>query len=320
MDVLVTGATGFIGKHLVERLKKENYRIYYLIRKKSVGRIKELCDLNIISGDITDKKSLRKNFKSFDVVFHLAGAFGKLMRREDYFKVNVLGVKNILEVSAEKNVGKFIHYSACGVYGCSEKVIDESFPYNPTNAYEESKAEGEKIAISFMNKLPIVILQPAVVFGPGDNYNIFKLFKGIKEGKFVFIGNGENKLHFVYIKNLIDASILALKNKKAIGERFLIADEKPIKVKELVEVIANELNVKTPKLKIPKEIALLIAFMIELKSKLLKDNPLITRDGVKFLSSNHEYNISKAKRILGYRPKYTTVEGIKETLSTIELY
>jgi nucleoside-diphosphate-sugar epimerase len=171
-----------------------------------------------------------------------------------------------------------------------------------------------------MNKLPIVILQPAVVFGPGDNYNIFKLFKGIKEGKFVFIGNGENKLHFVYIKNLIDASILALKNKKAIGERFLIADEKPIKVKELVEVIANELNVKTPKLKIPKEIALLIAFMIELKSKLLKDNPLITRDGVKFLSSNHEYNISKAKRILGYRPKYTTVEGIKETLSTIELY
>jgi dTDP-4-dehydrorhamnose 3,5-epimerase len=141
MDVLVTGATGFIGKHLVERLKKENYRIYYLIRKKSVERIKELCDLNIISGDITDKKSLRKNFKSFDVVFHLAGAFGKLMRREDYFKVNVLGVKNILEVSAEKNVGKFIHYSACGVYGCSEKVIDESFPYNPTNAYEESKAE-----------------------------------------------------------------------------------------------------------------------------------------------------------------------------------
>ena len=314
MDILVTGATGFIGRHLVERLKKEGHRVFCLVREESKEKAKELKEVNVVYGDITKKETLKRNLKSYDAVFHLAAAFGKLMRREDYFKVNVYGTKNLLEVCKEKNVGRFIHYSACGVYGSSKKVIDETSPYNPGNPYEESKMEGEKIVIFFMNRLPIVILQPAVVFGPGDTYNIFKLFKGIKEGKFVIIGDGENKLHFVYIKNLVDASLLALKSKRAIGERFLIADEKALRVRELAFFIAKQLNVSHSFLSIPKWLALIIAYFEEKRAKITMSQPLITREGVKFLSENHEYCILKAKKILGYKPKYTTYQGIVETI------
>jgi len=318
MDVLVTGATGFIGRHLVERLKEENYRVYCLVRKESKKKIEALKDVNVIYGDITNKETLKRNLKSFDVVFHLAAAFGKLMKREEYFKVNVYGTKNLLEVCKDKGIGKFIHYSACGVYGNSDKIIDEVSPYNPSNPYEESKAEGEKIAISFMKYLPIVILQPAVVFGPGDTYNVFKLFKGIKEKKFVLIGNGDNKLHFVYIKNLVYASLLAIKCEKAVGERFLIADEKAIRLKDLVLFIAREIGVSNKFLSIPKWLAYFIAYFEEKRAKLMNSNPLITRDGVRFLTENHEYSILKAKRILKYTPRYTTYDGIRETIKWCE--
>jgi len=166
-----------------------------------------------------------------------------------------------------------------------------------------------------MKYLPIVILQPAVVFGQGDTYNVFKLFKGIKERKFVMIGKGDNKLHFLYIKNLVDASILALKSKKAIGERFLIADERAIRLKDLVSFIAKEVGVSNCFPSIPKCLALFIAYFEEKRAKLANSNPLITRDGVRFLTENHEYSILKAKRILKYNPTYTTYDGIRETIN-----
>jgi nucleoside-diphosphate-sugar epimerase len=315
--ILVTGGTGLIGSHLIKRLIKNNEVKCLVLKNSDIKTLDE--GVKVVYGDITDIQSIKSAFKDIDIVFHLAAAFKKDLpknaTKDIYYNINVKGTENVLEICKQNEVERVIHFSASGVYGhSSDTPLNENSSYKPTNPYEESKVEGEKIALRYNSLgLPVTIIQPTIVYGPGETVAFLRLFKAIKDGTFRIIGNGENKLHLVYVENLVDGIILASKEKKAIVQRYLIGDDRAYPISEIVETIASELGVKIPKMKIPYLVAKVGAVPFEILGKIMKVRPPLSRYTVDFLSKNRVYDISKAKKELGYKSKIPLKEGIKLT-------
>ena len=316
-SILVTGGTGLIGSFLVETLVRKN-DVRCLVMKNTDTKFIDDLGVEFVYGDITDIKSLKPAVKGVDKVFHLAAAFKKDMPKnptEDlYFKVNANGTENLLEVCKQDGVGRVVHFSASGVYGpSSDAPVNENSEYNPSDSYEKSKCEGEKIALKYNETgLPVTIVQPTIVYGPRETSVMLRFFKFIKDRR-VMIGNGKNKFNFVYVTDVVDGAILASKQKNAIGQRYLLGYEKSYPLSEFIKIITDIFQVPSSKIKVPYFFAKNGAITLGLICKLMGRTPPIKVSSVNFLAKNHIYNISKAKRELGYKPKVSLKEGVKIT-------
>ncbi|MCJ7616103.1 MAG: NAD(P)-dependent oxidoreductase, partial [Desulfobacterales bacterium] len=216
MKALVTGGTGFTGKHLVARLINEGNEVRVLARKKDPEL--EKMGVEFILGDITDKEVVYKSVERVDKVYHLAAVFreGGGISDNVFWEVNVNATKNLLEASLKNGIERFIHCSTCGVLGhISRPPADEIHPYNPGDEYQRTKYEAEKIALDYFHNrgLPGVVVRPTAIYGPGD-MRILRLFKAIYEGKFIMIGSGEVFYHLVYMDDLVEGIMLCGKEKK----------------------------------------------------------------------------------------------------------
>jgi nucleoside-diphosphate-sugar epimerase len=316
-DILVTGGTGLIGSHLVEKLIKKN-NVRCLVIKNTDTKFIDNLGIEFVYGDITDIKSLKPAVKGIDKVFHLAAAFKKDVPEHPsenfYFKVNVKGTENLLEMCKQNGVERVVHFSASGVYGPSGNTpINENSRYNPSNAYEKSKCEGEKLALKYNEAgLPVAIVQPTIVYGPRETSVMLRFFKFVKDRK-IIIGNGKNKFNFVYVEDVADGAILASKVKNAIGQKYLLGYEKSYPLSEFVKIITNIFQVPVSKIKIPYLISKGGAFTLELISKFIGVTSPVKISSVDFLARNHIYDISKSKRELGYKPKISLKEGVELT-------
>ncbi|GAH14262.1 unnamed protein product, partial [marine sediment metagenome] len=159
----------------------------------------------------------------------------------------------------------FVHCSSAGVLGAIKNPpADESYPYNPSNIYEKTKAEAEKLVLKYHHEqgLPVIIIRPEFVYGPGDMH-VLGLFKAIQKKRFFIIGDGNSTLHPTYIDDLIHGLILCMDKQRAIGEIYIIAGERFVTVKELADIIAEELNVSLSKIHIPIWLANMCASALE---------------------------------------------------------
>jgi len=313
--ILVTGGTGFIGSHLVEALVKRGYKVRCLVREKS--DVKHLKDLGVelVYGDICDENSLKNAVQGVSVVFHLAGILGRWgVPKEVYWDIHVKGTENLLKACIENGVKRIIYCSSAGVLGPIEKPpADESYPYNPSNIYEKTKAEAEKAILNCKEKLEVTVIRPEFVYGPRDMH-VLRLFDSIQKGRFFIIGDGESLLHPTYIDDLIQGFLLCLENEESIGEIYLITGETPVKVRDLVAMIAEELGVSPPKIHVPKWLAYMAAILFESASRLFNFEPPITLSQVKFFTQHRAFDYSKAKSELGYCP-INLKKGIRKTVS-----
>ena len=317
MKALVTGGTGFIGSHIVENLLSRNMNVKVLVRNSSnTSRLKNR-EIEFVYGDVMDSASLKKCMKDIDLVFSAFGILGQWgIPEQTYWDVNTKGVKNLLESCFNSKIKQFIHISSAGVLGPLKDgtVADESFPFNPSNIYERSKCEAEKEIISYGKKgIPFTIIRPEFVYGPGDTH-VLGLFKAIKAGRFVFLGNGERLLHPTYIDDLIQGINFCTDNKNAFGKIFLITGEKPITVRELANIIADELGVHLSKIKIPLFFAHTIAKVMEAAAKAAGFEPMLTTSRVKFFTENRSFSYQKARNEIGYVPAVDFREGVRRTI------
>lgn len=316
MKVLVTGGTGFIGSNLVERLIKEGHEVRCLVRKTS-----NLSFLNssveLIYGDIKDISSVERALDGVEVVYHIAGILGRWgIPEETYWQTHVNGTKNVLDAILKRDIERFVHCSTAGVLAAIEKLpADETYPYNPSNIYEITKTESEKLVFEYYDKygIPTTVIRPELVYGQRDLHTL-SLFKAIKKGFFPIIGTGNNTWHPVYIDDLIKAFALCVNSSKAIGEVYLIGGERYVTIKEVTTDIANALGVHPPRIYIPVRLANIMAIMMESSAKILNFDPPITKSRVKFLTESRGSTSAKAKRDLGYTPSIGLEEGIKKTV------
>ena len=317
MRVLVTGGTGFTGKALVRRLLDDGHQVIALDYKEGL-KTAELRQwgAEVVIGSVTDRGVLERLMPGVDVVHHVAAAFRELNVDDAYYrKVNVDGTRNVLDVALANGVKKVVHFSTCGVHGnVDHPPAAEDAPIQPADYYQQTKYEAEPVVLEYARKgLKCVILRPAAIYGPGDPERFFMIFKRVSKGFFPMFGSGKTLYHPLYIDNLIDASVLAMQSKRGDGETYLIADKEYVEIEKLVRGVAAalEVDLKMPHLPVWPVVA--IGHIVEKACKPFGIAPPIFPRRVDWYRQNRAFDISRAKRELGYEPRIGLQEGLRRT-------
>jgi nucleoside-diphosphate-sugar epimerase len=320
MKTLITGATGFIGGHLAKTLHEQGREIKCLVRETSRVNFLESIGAELVYGDLNDTNSLKKALQGVETIYHAAGEVFAA-KEENYYRVNVSGLKNLLEACANASVKKLIHFSSSSATGPNPHKnvpVTEESPCHPITPYGMSKLEGEKIIrqLSEQHHIPIIIIRPPLVYGPGvsQSSRVLMFLKLIHQGLFRTIGDGNNQVSLCYIDNLIQGIILAEAEKKAEGQIYFLADSRPYTINEIAAAIAQELEKPIPTSHIPLWAASPLSFMLGILSKLFGFNSPLTRNTVKELKNSWFVDISKAQKDLGYQPRVEFRDGVKKTV------
>jgi len=319
VNVLITGGTGFIGSRLGLRCLKGGHSVRILGQENTPAessnrKLLEERGARIVLASVTQKELLPELLQGIDVVYHLAAAQHEVNVPDQRFRdVNVIGTANLLEAGVTACIKRFVHGSTIGVYGAAmEGLLDETSALEPDNIYGKTKLEGENVVLSFNEKLPVVIIRIPETYGPGDR-RLLKLFKAIRKGVFIMIGDGKNLHHLIYIDDLIDALFLATEHPDATGKLFVVAGEEPVTTNEMVAVIAERMGTRIPGFRVPLSALLFLADVMEKSCQPFGIKPPIYRRRMDFFRKNFAFSQEKAKRILGFRPKVGFSEGISAT-------
>ncbi len=320
MKVIVTGATGFVGGHLVEKLVKEGYEVRALAHSdKSNTSVLKSLDVEIVYGDVLDSDAMEKAIQGCQQVYHLVVLRPRyrLPKRhivEQVRQTNIQGTENVARAALKANVERLVYTSSVGVYGfITNSPVDETTKPNPNNLRRECKWVAEQVMLSYHQKhdLPVVIARLTGVLGARTS-NWLKLFKDIANQNFRMIGSGENYEHPTCVADIVEGIKLCGRVKDIEGEVYNIASEQPIKVKDLVSLIAEELNVNNSFARSPALFYQPINTVSNLIYKYLHYDLPFSKPLDMFLA-NRIFDISKAKKELGYQPKVSYQESISQT-------
>jgi 2-alkyl-3-oxoalkanoate reductase len=317
-NILVTGGGGFLGKAIVKRLVEagENVRSFsrsFYPELKSIG-------VDQIQGDIGDNAAVIKACNGIQTVFHVAAKPGVWGNYKNYYRTNVSGTKNVIEACNIHNISKLVYTSSPSVVfnGMDMEGVDESVPYPDLfhAHYPKTKAIAEQLVVSAStDKLRTIILRPHLIWGPEENNFVPRIIA--KAGWLKVVGNGRNLVDTVYIDNAADAHILAAenldKNPDISGNVYFISQDEPVLLWGLINAILKAAGLGPVKGSIPKQMAWLLGAAFEFLYKILhiKKEPPMTRFVAYELSTSHWFDISAAKRDLGYSPRVSTKEGLR---------
>ncbi len=313
---LVTGANGFTGSYLTRHLLDKGYHVRVLVRKGSDLSTLDGLKVDYAWGDLARDDNFDEAMQDIDVVFHIAALYrAENVPKQLFWDVNVGGTRKLLQAAKKAGVGRFVHCSTVGVQGeIKNPPAKEEDPYAPGDYYQDSKLEGELLALDFFKKenLPGTVVRPVGIYGPGDT-RFLKLFKYIHNGKFRMIGNGKVLYHLTYVEDLVAGIALAGEREEALGEIFTIGGEGYLTLNELVGKIAGILGKPVPKTRIPVWPVWLAGLLCEIACRPLGISPPIYRRRVDFFIKDRAFDISKAKRLLGYQPVVDLDTGLKRT-------
>jgi len=272
--------------------------------------------IEIVFGDLLKKDTLPAAVEGIDTVYHIAAVFREQnVPHQYFFDVNVGGTKNLLEAARDASVRRFVHCSTVGVQGeIKNPPAKETDPYGPGDYYQQSKVEGEKLALKFFkeNSMEGVVFRPVGIYGPGDT-RFLKIFKFVNGGQFRMIGNGKVLYHLTFVKDLAAGIILCGEKPEAVGEIFTIGGNEYVPLTELIQLIAAALEVPVPRKRVLLWPVYLGAVICETLCYPLRIKPPLYRRRLDFFTKDRAFDISKAKRLLGYEPKVDLKTGLKIT-------
>jgi nucleoside-diphosphate-sugar epimerase len=227
--ILLTGATGFIGGHLARRLLTERRAaVRALVRNPAKAAEIAKLGAELVEGDLTDPASLERAVSGCSLVIHAAAQLVSVPRREVFEESNVGGTENLLRAAAAAKVARFVHLSTIAVFGLgTEGEVDERSPRRHSgDDYSDTKVDSEEVVLRYgrEGRLPLVVLRPSMVYGPGSTHWSVIPLKRIKKEKLFVVSGGHGLVNYVYIDNLIDAILLAAEDDRAIGEAFNVND------------------------------------------------------------------------------------------------
>jgi dihydroflavonol-4-reductase len=317
MPVFVTGATGFIGSHLVEALVRNNEQVYALARKTSnTDRLKKL-GITLVDGDVTDASSLKGVMKDCQTVYHLANRYEMwLPDKSLFYKVNVDGTRNVLNEAMNAGVEKVVYASAAEALGEKKgEIATEETRHSGVFLSEHCRTKylGLVEALKLRDRgLPLVVTMPGAVIGPGDLKATGKIVLGLLNQKLPGIFFGDSSISFVHVKDVVEGHMLAAKKGK-VGEKYILSSE-ILKVREFFETICNIGKVPMPKREISPAMCTVLAHMMEFRSFFTKTPPEMPLPLVRVMGHGMMFDNSKAKRELGM--KFTPIkDALSETVA-----
>jgi nucleoside-diphosphate-sugar epimerase len=317
MKALVTGGTGFTGKALVRRLLDEGHQVVALDYKEGL-KTEEMSrwGAEVVIGSVTDPEVLDRCARGVEVVHHLAAAFRELDVPESHYdEVNIQGTKNALEAAKRHGARKFIYCSTCGVHGnIDHPPGGEDAPIKPADYYQRTKYEAEPVVLEYHRQgLCSTILRPAAIYGPGDPERFQMIFQRVARGVFPMFGSGRTLYHPLYIDNLVDAFCLAQEGEAGAGRAYLIADEEYVTIEDLVRRVGRALGVEVRVPHYPIWPVVAAGHLCEKLCRPLGVTPPIFPRRVDWYRQNRAFDISRAKRDLGYQPRVGLDEGLRRT-------
>ena len=318
MKVLVTGATGFTGGWLARHLAGAGDEVRALVRPVSQGRAGALreADVQIATGDLRDARSLEAACRGVEVVYHIAATYRAAGQPATaYREVNAEGTRRLLDAAGTTGVRRVVHCSTGGVHGhIEDPPATEEAPLAPGDVYQETKLEGELLARARgeASTLEVVVARPIGIYGPGDT-RFLKLFRGLARRRFPMLGDGGVYYHLTYIEDLVRAFHLCGTVPAAAGRTYLLAGPRYTTLKELVALIAAELDVSPPRLVWPVWPVWLAGALCELVCVPLRIEPPLYRRRVEFYTKSRAFDASRARRELGFDPRVDLEEGIHRT-------
>lgn len=316
--VLVTGATGFTGRALIDKLIAQGLDVRVIARPSK--RADELSELSctVYSGQVYDPEIIATAVKGVNYIFHVAAAFREAgIGDEIYTKVHLDSTKLLAEEAIKQSdFRRFIHVSTMGVHGhISNPPGDEESPYSPGDLYQDTKLKAELWIRDFakQKKLPLVVIRPTAIYGPGDK-RLLKIFKMSTWPIFPILGFGKCWYHLIHVDDLTNSFLLAAIHNDAVGNYFLCGDEQAITLVDMVK-IAGKVTGKNPFiLRIPVTPFFWIADLCELICRPLGVEPPIYRRRVAFYTKDRNFDTSKIRNKLGMQNKYSNESGIQETV------
>ena len=319
---LVTGAGGFIGGHLFRTLANLGLTVRGTVLHPEEATILRGRGYDAQVLDLASSGEWDELLDAVDVVFHVAARFQETEDGEDvYDTVNHRGALKLAQTAARLGTERFVHCSTVGVHGDVKEIpATEESPFNPMDLYHRTKLKGELAILRFAEGLPadgmvVTVNRPAMVYGPGDR-RMLKLFKMIASGRFRMIGSGEVLAHLGYIDDQTESFLLGVvAPRETVHLRaFNIASAKPLTLNELAGLIADEVGVSLPSLKVPVAPVWGAAWLCEMLCKPFGIQPPLFRRRVGFFTHNRAFDLTRAERELGYESQWPHEDGIREAI------
>lgn len=318
--LLITGATGFVGSNIIEKLADNSaFELYALLRDPKKGEGLARKGVCVYKGDVNEPESLVEPLLNKDAIIHCAALMSNFdfEPKEKFYRVNAEGTANLLKMCDAKKTTHFIHISTAGVYGSvGNHALNEEAPYGKAlSCYEWSKKESELMVLKYAKdkQIPFTILRPSQLYGSGMYYGWLETIKSIKSGLMVIPGLGETKIHLLNVKDLINAVEAVLMNEKSLNKIYNVAGPEVFGMGQVFDTLAEILGVKHPA-RVPYAPIYILALLLSVIPNSIKSGrlKLLTPHRIKFFASDHLYDISRIKEDLGCEPRVGVRQGFQD--------
>ena len=321
---LVTGATGFLGSHIVDRLTERGETVRALVRDSSDTSHLESKGVDLAIGDITIPLTVGAAMRGVDTVYHAAATVTDWAPWKDFQSVTVDGTQNVFSAAVTAEAKRVVHVSSDAVYALSalKRTITEDSPlekrFGWLDYYRKSKSLAERTARRFMQggNVEASILRPGLLLGERDRAIFPGTVAFLKSGSATYIGSGRNRLPYVYAGDVAEACVLAGTTDAAAGQIYNIASDETVTQRDVFDTIAEATGLRPPKRSMPTRLVYTLALALEAISLATgrRGRPALTRYGINILALGYEEDISKAKRELGWEPKVPLRDAIQRTI------
>ncbi len=320
--VLLTGATGFIGGHLAQRLVGEGREVRCLVRASSDTTLLDGLGVELAVGDLTDAPSLARAVAGCGAVVHCGALVSDWALPEEIAAINVAGTRDLAAAAVRASVRRFVHVSSTDVYGYPGGApVPETFaPTRFANWYSQTKRDAEA-EVRNTPGLDGVILRPATVYGPRSTEVVGEIARAVARGQMVLVGGGRAVAGLCYVGNLADAVALALDHERAPGEAFNVSDGLEVTWREFVGDLAAGLDAPPPRWSLPYPLASALGVALEHGYRVLRRTTklttpaLLSRQAVQVLGRDQRFSNRKARELLGWEPRVGYRDGFAATLA-----
>jgi dihydroflavonol-4-reductase len=314
--IAVTGASGFLGGAIVKQLKTQGYYVRGLLRRAAIEMQEDQTPDEVVVGDIADASAAEKLAQDADVIIHTVSNFRALDDLPDaYWRVNVEGTRNMLSAALGADVRRFVHCSTIGVHGdVAAGPGDESCPYNPGDLYQKTKLEAELLCqdIQKEGEMDVVIVRPCSLYGPDDR-RLLKMFRMATRRRLLLIGDGRSKFHSLYIDDAAKAFVRAASLPGAANQIFIIGQPAAVELREYLSAVSASLGREARFLQLPYFPIYLLACASEKILGVVGITSPLTVRRLRFYRNNRDFNVTKARNLLGFEAEVGLEEGLRRT-------
>lgn len=324
MKALATGATGFIGSHIVDHLLVRGDSVRALVRPDSDTRRLVRQGVRLVYGDLTDHAVLDTAVEGVDVIYHVAALLGKGHSATAMITTNVVGTENLLGACVRQAVSRFVFLSSVSVYApSSAHLVDEDAPQGETGTYGQSKSAAERIIQHYAQTygMNYSVLRPCRVYGERDERYTGRLLRILRAPIIPVVSGGWPFYNLVHASDVADAAILAGTRPGALGQTFNITDGQGAFLGEIVEAVRALSGQKQMILPVPQHLAA-FAYRLRLVLRARRTRKDRRKDSVRWqrchLFCAQHFDISKARRDIGYEPQINLQEGLRRAMAWYE--